>query len=390
MKLIHLTSQAYRFRVAIAQGDYHRALGVKEDSRRLEIDVAAARLADRVPTLAVDAAAVASVLTTRERRALYDVVCRLRDEIQRTLMLRHGPEVDIASPHCRELIWRDCCQLLEFDVARSSQPVDLNKAKSVEATGGEQIVEMLVTTHLTRLCCTPAELNAGVAIREIWHGPCSVCHVGQQVLAARLKAAMPADSAGQERPHRFVSTRYQYNWTRCPECGSVGTEPTNYDDTYYFSISPAMADGRLVEGTGQHTGRSRYSILNTAMEWRWPPEERSIHAELKRIADSSARSPSGSSGWCWVAIFVISLLTRVGCAAIEKADRNRTQEILWEQRMQESIRRLPGIGRHDYWRGNPTFDRETAGTREEAQSHDNIHGLHSWDSTDTKLRVDDE
>lgn len=333
--MLHLTSHVERFHRTIAKGDYHHALGLKQDATRLEIDVAAARLAERVPMLACLVSAVAGVLTNSERRAVYDLARGLREEVHKFLLARHGLEVTVAIEDYQEQIWRGCCRLLQLELHRSSQLMELRKVKALAECGADQIARALATSHLTELCCTPGELQAGVAVREIWSAHCPICHAGQQVFSARVKAAAgrsESSSAGAaRRPGRFVPGRYEYVGTRCPHCGAQEAKPTNYEDTYPFHFSADMRQGRIVEGTGQRSSHPRYAVLScSAGPWR-PSEQRSRDPNSARSADGTADSSGGSSGFSWAAILLMSFVLRVGCVAAQHASVRDERKYDWRE-----------------------------------------------------------
>ena len=70
--MVDLTSGAFGFHQAVAAGDFFEALGLPENARKLDIDVAAARWAERAPWMAKDLVAVAGVLTRPDRRKIFE------------------------------------------------------------------------------------------------------------------------------------------------------------------------------------------------------------------------------------------------------------------------------------------------------------------------------
>jgi hypothetical protein len=140
--MVDFTSGAYRFQQAFAEGDFHDALGVPEGARKLAVDVAAARLADRMPSITDKVTAVANVLVCRERRAVYQAVRDLRDHVHEALAEKFGDNLNYAIPNCRSLVWEHSCRLLGFDIDKLDSLPCSAEAATLAFDGTRKTVEV--------------------------------------------------------------------------------------------------------------------------------------------------------------------------------------------------------------------------------------------------------
>ena len=119
--MFELTSAQYRFRRAASEGDLYEALGLSPKATSLDVDVAGARLAEQVPSMAQDVSRVVNVLAHRQRKTLYDAVRKLRDDVADSLVSRYGAEFARSIPGFRRDLWDRCCRLFHFDLTNDEQ-----------------------------------------------------------------------------------------------------------------------------------------------------------------------------------------------------------------------------------------------------------------------------
>ena len=264
--MIHFTSAAHQFVHALAEGDLYRALGVSEDARRLDIDVAAARISDRAPQLAAPVTAVANVLTNRERRATYQILREFRDRVCQVVADRCGEELYEAIPDYRAAVWEKCCELLRFDLGQSDIAVGPRGAASLARRGRDWVVESLLTTRLMVLRCTNTELREGLAVREVWHTECPVCHHRSEVACRRIRPGKLRFLGGGNLVKTldlgFKRFDYDYHVPACPNCRAKGVDPSVKDGTYTYSIAGQSPAGTIVRGEGRHSSRVAYAIID--------------------------------------------------------------------------------------------------------------------------------
>lgn len=356
--MVDFTSSVYQFRQAVAQGDYYQALGVTEGARKLDIDVAAAHLADRWPVIASQVSAVANVLTNQDRRAVYGVTRGFRDHIHNTLGQRYGADIFEAVPDCRRVLWHQCCALLRFDLDNSQLLVGPKGADSLAKRGGDWIVETVLASGLLPLDCRGSECMAGSVTRELWYADCPVCRSTCRVFCKRIKREVERgaeeDTQGATPPREFKPGRYQYQRTSCPNCRAEGVDPTEYDDTYTFELSKRDSSGGFVRGQGRRTGRAVFAILNGVaksspptwlLERFYSQQQEGKDVTLKELEAQAAKTrpniqvapprqttttDSGKAGWAvgWIALAIVIAIVR-GAGHLSDRSTNRRQNT-WE------------------------------------------------------------
>lgn len=266
--MVDFTSGGYHFRQAVARGDFYAALGLDETASKLDIDVAAARQADRSPEIASQVTAVANVLNNHDRKAVYRVLRDSCDRIYTRLGDRCGTEVFEAIPDCRCAIWRLCCELLRFDLDQTELLVGPKGASSLAERCDDWIIESLAESRLMVLNCTSEELLTGSATRELWHAECPACGRTRDVLCRMVDrpndgSALPADE--------LEAARYDYEPLPCPSCRAESADPSEYEDTYTFDFSAGSLGGRVVRGQGMAMCLSVYAILSGLPTSACPP-----------------------------------------------------------------------------------------------------------------------
>ena len=360
--MVDFTSAAHQFAIALSEGDLYSALGVPEDARRLDIDVAAARISDRAPQLAAQVTAVANVLTNRDRRARYQVLRYCHYCVCKTVAHRCGEEIHEVIPGYRAAIWKKCCALLRFDLDQPDIAVGPRGAASLARRGQEWVVESLLTSRLMVLRCTNKELREGAAVRDVWYTACPVCHHRHPVACTWKQPLSPRSpdptKGGGALGFRFNRFRYDYHVPACPNCGAHGVDPSAYDDTYTFRFTSKTPCGTVVRGEGQHSREVTHAIVNGVPNSSCPPkllEEFYIaHQEgrdvtLAEIEDKWQTEPSqryagegsrhspadttkgGTSFLAWVGIFLIFIVLRGGCVAMSRLSKQRQHEKRWKQ-----------------------------------------------------------
>ncbi|MCS7304449.1 MAG: tetratricopeptide repeat protein [Thermoguttaceae bacterium] len=270
--MIQLISPKYQFEEAVAEGDYFRALGVMPSARKLDIDVAAARLAEQIPQLAQRISAVAHVLIAQDKRTVYEALQTLRDGVVESLQRQYGSEFLEQIPDLRRQIWKECCKLMRFDLGCSTLLVGPQGAASLAEVGVQWIVETVVfqTVNLV-VSILPSEKAIGVAVRYVWYAECPRCGAKQPVLCRLKERISPAEQKPSLLPAEvdFDESRYTLDWNKCTYCSETLGPPVDWDDIYRFPIFPSADAGQLLRGRGQRTGKSLF-----AFNERYPPHPR--------------------------------------------------------------------------------------------------------------------
>jgi hypothetical protein len=260
--MVDLTSGAYGFRQAVETGDLYTALGLAEGARKLDVDVAAARLAERAPWLARQVTAVANVLTHPDRRSVYQTLRDLRDRIVRRLVQRHGAELLEAIPDFRRELWKSGCALVHFHLEDSELDVGPRGVASLADRAEDWLADQLVAAHLTVMVTTVAEDTARAAVREVWTADCRQCGHTLLVPCQRIAGDAPsADGrpAARRRPS-FTREHYNYVVPPCPHCQAEDNEPADYDDTFTFTIPVKPSHGAVLRGQGRQTGKTIFTL----------------------------------------------------------------------------------------------------------------------------------
>jgi hypothetical protein len=275
MTIIHFTSAAHQFAKALAEGDLHRALGVPEDARKLDIDVAATRIYDHMPQIAARAAVVANVLTNRDRRAIYQSLRELRDCVCQTVADQYGNKLLEMIPDYRAAIWDKCCELLKFSLDQTDLLVGPRGSESLAKVGEEWVLESVLISRLIVLKCTREQLLAGLVTCELWYAECPVCHHRRKVVCKRKDDRSPPSSGpeyeGLRLNGKYDRNRYNCYMGRCPTCRARGGDPSIYDDTYTFRFPSESPRGSIVQGDGHRGGTVIYAILNSFPGSNWLP-----------------------------------------------------------------------------------------------------------------------
>jgi len=265
MAIVHFTSSSHQFTRAVAEGDLYRALGVSEDARKLDIDVAAARVSDRAPQLAGQVTAVANVLTNRDLRATYQILCELRDSVCQMAADGYGEALQKLVLDHRTAIWEKCCELLRFDLHRFDLVIGPKGAASLAKVGEDWVINSVLRSRSIVLSHTDEELLAGSLTRELWYAVCPLCRQPIRVACARKRAqsAPSAGSSNEGLPIReFDRRKYNYYVPPCPNCRVRGIEPSEYDDTYTFRVYGWSPGGDVVQGEGHCGGTVIHAILD--------------------------------------------------------------------------------------------------------------------------------
>lgn len=272
--MLDLTSGAYEFQRLVAAGDFYAALGLPEGARKLDVDVAAARLAERAPWLAREVTAVANVLTHPDRRAVYETLHGLRERVLQTLTERLGAEFLGALPAGREQLWKRSCELTRFSPEYSELVVGPKGVETLARRATEWLYEEWVGTHLTVMPTTVEEDHAQAAVREVWTAECRGCGQTLPIPCRRVTAApAPPERRPPGTPQPpFVRQDYRYVVPPCPHCRTEDNEPAVYEDTYTFPI-PAPHRGAVLRGVGREMGKVLFVL-------RDGPPERSLPADL--------------------------------------------------------------------------------------------------------------
>lgn len=248
--MVDLTSSAFQFEQTLAVGDFFAALGLPHKARKLDVDVAAARMADRFPWLARSVTTIAQVLTHPDRRSAYLSLHALRNSITEHLVSQHGQEILAAIPGYNAEVWKYCCELVHFDWNQSELTVGPKGVQSLAEQGVPWIIEQLLGKHLPVVSVNPPR-PLTVATREIWLADCEHCGFWLVVPCQRKNAA----PAPQLEP--------------CPLCGQAST----YDDTYTFALPPDCYQGAVIRGQGQRTGKTTFALLNGPPIYSFPAME---------------------------------------------------------------------------------------------------------------------
>jgi hypothetical protein len=369
--MVDFTSAAHQFAQALAEGDLYRALGIPENARRLDIDVAAARISDRAPQLAGQVTTVANVLTNRRRKAIYEILCRLRDRICQMMADRYGREFREAIPDYRAAVWGICCELLRFGLDQSDIVVGPRGAASLAERGRDWVIESLLKSRLVVLKCTKEESREGAATREVWYTECPVCH-GWRRIACRRKRPGKLRFAGGSGIVKvldlgFKRFDYDYHVPSCPDCRAKGVDPSVLDGTYTFRFDSHSPPGTLLRGEGDRSEKALYAVMDGATTSRLSPRllekfytahEEGQDLTLDEVDDgwqpessstrerrATAGAGSGGSRFApWAVYVIIYVVLRVGCTATSRlADQQerRRETDSWNSRSWQSIQIEP-------------------------------------------------
>jgi len=366
------TSGTYHFRKAVRKGDFHRALGIPKSARKLDIDVAAARLIDRFPAIAYEVEAVAAILTKSEHRAVYNALLEARDRVDETLAdwLRSGHADPI--PDRRQAIWAKCCELLRFSHDRRDLLVRPKGAKSLARRMVPWIVESLLEKHLPVLSCSQAETDTGSVTRDLWQAVCPSCQRTREMFCRRVlgkrSSPLTSDENGAYPVGKFDPDEYDCLVLPCPDCMRHCTVPSKFDDTYVFEFEPGSRRGTPVRGRGRRRGRVVCAVLNASDGASMPADLLDefyklqqdgkdvtldeVEADRRRWVRSGGKEPrqqpvassvgnaSAGAGY-WIPFVLLFVLIRGGCEVAQHVYR------------QSSERKEPF--RHDWTSSGPRF-----------------------------------
>ena len=349
--MVDFTSAAHQFAKALTEGDFYRALGVPEEARRLEIDVAAARMSDRAPELAGLVTAVANVLTNRHRKATYKILCELRDRVCQTMADRYGGEFHEAIPEYRAAVWGQCCELLRFGLDQSDIVVGPRGAASLAKRGRERVIGSVLISRLVVLKCTERELYEGVATREVWYTECPVCHGRRKVACRRKrpgKLQFVGDGLVKVLDFGFKRFDYDYHVPACPGCRAKGVDPSVIDCTYTFRFASQSPTGTIVRGEGEYRDKACYAVVDGApktscspklleafyiaqqggrdvtldeVEDSWEPASPQVYAGEGDRRASADTAKGGTGSLSWVGIALLFIVIRAGCEATSRWSR---------------------------------------------------------------------
>jgi hypothetical protein len=328
--MLELTSAQFRFRRAVPEGDLYEALGLSPNAKSLDVDVAGARLAEQMPTMAQEVSSVVNVLAHRQRKTLYDTVRKVRDEAADFLDARYGSEFCSSIPNLRRELWDRSCRLFRFDLANDEQKLGEKGRQELAAVGPSWIVYDFLDVQLNRLNFTVQERNAGNARRDAWHAKCHCRDAKRLFFIPRVRAT--TEQGGEAKPpENFKLTDYVYWQATCPRCRQK-YQPTEFDDRYDFEINDKLNRGELIRGeavwgsspifaiVGSPSGRSApkdvldrfFGLQNTGKDVTFEETEEDLR-KRPVIAKSLGTPQPASSGKAplWMVLIAISILSAI-------------------------------------------------------------------------------
>ena len=265
-------------------GDYFAALNVTREARKLDIDVAAAKLARRYPSEASFISTIAGVLTHAPSREVYLRVCCLRDTVQRQLQSQHGEAVAKTIPNLKRRVWVECCELFQIDLDSSFPQIGPRGLSSLVGQGAAWVVESILHASVVPIRLTDSEVKEGTATREIWHADCPKCRSSQLVSCRRRQPlSHPDEDLDATGPGRvipcdhFEPSDYDYRVANCRKCRSRGAEPSEYEGTYRFTISGKPRPGTVVAGSSLSSRRTILAVVDKITISRPVPTLRRFH-----------------------------------------------------------------------------------------------------------------
>ncbi|MGO9108924.1 MAG: hypothetical protein ACLP9L_06790 [Thermoguttaceae bacterium] len=259
--MFELTSAQYRFRRALPEGDLYEALGLSPKATSLDVDVAGARLAEQMPSMAQDVSRVVNVLTHRQRKALYDVVRKVRDEVADLLASRYGPDFSHSIPDFRRDLWERCSRLFCFDLAGDEQKLGENGRQALARVAPEWIVRGLLDAHVTKFAFESRKGQGSRAWRDEWHARCR-CPRATSLLFTPRVLPTPQDGHQSDPPEEFSDADYWEKPPTCPRCRER-YRPIEFGDCYVFVLPARLARGEVLRGESVAGGSPTFVVVGS-------------------------------------------------------------------------------------------------------------------------------
>ena len=258
---------AMNIRDLIDTGEYRHALGVDDRASPLQIDSACARLSQEAPDLAGRLSLVAEVLKSPEKRKIYDIAYRFRDDVLTALLERFGTTFLTAVPAGRQAAWSHCQKLLRCDFALGDVRIRPRGASSLAQRGVEWVIESIAME-----CLPVVKFKRGrgdtlctVCLQDV---TCTVCDnarfvrceacdgAGHVAGRPQLRIALLDLTDGPPAEHSLADTIV------CAKCGGLGKVPCRCIDDYEFMLTRDMRAGDVIHGKGKRTDRTQYAVLD--------------------------------------------------------------------------------------------------------------------------------
>ncbi|MBN1852101.1 MAG: hypothetical protein JW829_05225 [Pirellulales bacterium] len=249
-------SDHVRFHEAIKEGDYHRALGVPPDARRLQIDSAAARLELKMPEEAEKIFAIVRLLTRADDNPIYESLCDLKKKVFGQLTQQCGVDFSELFPECRRLAWNQCCNLFHFKLGHSYPTIGLRGTKSLISEGSKWIADFILAVFALSVAVTDREIHDGIAQRDLWVAKCKQCG-SSKVIACRRKAHGRSHSFEKYEKScspqgllnkYFDASQYEFLLPQCAFCGGSLSNPSKYYDTCTYAVPKDASRGMIITG----------------------------------------------------------------------------------------------------------------------------------------------
>jgi hypothetical protein len=259
--MFELTSAQYRFRCAVPEGDLYEALGLSPKATSLDADVAAARLTEQMPSMAQEVSRVVNVLTHRQRKALYDAVRKVRDEVAALLASRYGPDFSQTIPNFRRDLWERCARLFRFDLAGDGQKLGENGQQALAGAAPEWIIRGLLDAHVTEFAFESREGRDSRIWRDEWHARCRCPQTTSLLFTPRVLPA-PQDGHQADPPEEFSDADY---WEKRPTCLRCleRYRPVQFDDRYVFVLPAKLARGDVLRGESVANGSPTFVVVGS-------------------------------------------------------------------------------------------------------------------------------
>jgi len=329
--MFELTSAQYRFRRAVPEGDLYEALGLSPKATSLDADVVGARLVEQVPSMAQDVSRVVNVLTHRQRKALYDVVRKVRDEVADLLASRFGPDFSHSIPDFRRDLWQRCSRLFRFDLAGDEQKLGENGRQTLARAAPEWIVRGFLDAHVTKFAFESREGKGGRTWRDEWHVRCR-CPATTSLFFTPRVLPTPQDGHQADPPEEFSDDDYWEKPPTCPRCRER-YRPIQFDDRHVFVLPTHLARGDVLRGesvtggsptfvvVGSPTGLEApkallerfFALQNEGKDVTLAEAERDLRKRPPVVPQRSRPSqPSRSGGFpAWAVLFTIVLISNL-------------------------------------------------------------------------------
>ncbi len=263
--MFELTSTPYRFRNALAEGNLWDALGLARGASKLDVDVAGARLAEQVPTMAQEVSKVVNVLTHGQRRVVYEAVCKLCDDVIGAFQDRLGPEFATSFSDYRQDLWQRCCRLFRFDPGIENQVLGPKGMDSLVRSGRDWVIHDFLAARVAKVSFAAHEWKAGLARRDVWWMRCSCGQAAKFFYALRTPAPAgkkPGENEDEQPPETFKAEDYDSARPCCARCRASNLTPLRFEERFEFSFPAKAGRGKVLRGRPVFGGSAVFVVIS--------------------------------------------------------------------------------------------------------------------------------